>query len=88
MKFGVALGALNAHFHGAAAEAAEALGYESVWIPEHLVLPIEMSRSPRPGEEHPPVAPGAAHPSPSTGSRASPRSWGLPRGGREQGGSE
>ena len=40
VKFGVALGALNPHFHLDAADAAEALGYESVWLPEHLVLPV------------------------------------------------
>lgn len=57
MKFGVALGALNAHFHFEAVAAAESLGYESVWLPEHLVFPMEMSRSPRPGEDHPPVPP-------------------------------
>jgi probable F420-dependent oxidoreductase len=57
VKFGVALGALNAHFHLDAVDAAERLGYESVWLPEHLVLPTTMSRSPRPGEEHPPVPP-------------------------------
>ena len=55
MKFGVALGALNAHFHLDAVAAAEVLGYESVWLPEHLVFPVVMSRSPRPGEDHPPV---------------------------------
>ena len=49
MKFGIALGALNPHFHLDAADAAEALGYESVWLPEHLVLPVHMSRSPRDG---------------------------------------
>jgi probable F420-dependent oxidoreductase len=59
MKFGVALGALNPHFHLAAAEAAEALGYESVWLPEHLVFPLQMSRSPKAGEDHPPVPPTA-----------------------------
>jgi probable F420-dependent oxidoreductase len=57
VRLGVALGALNPHFHLAAAEAAEALGYESVWLPEHLVLPVRMSRSPRAGEDHPPVPP-------------------------------
>jgi len=57
MKFGVALGALNAHFHVQAAEAAERLGYDSVWLPEHLVLTAAMSSSPHPGEEHPPVPP-------------------------------
>jgi probable F420-dependent oxidoreductase len=57
MKFGIALGALNAHFHFGVTDEAERLGYESVWLPEHLVLPVRMSRSPHPGEEHPPVPP-------------------------------
>jgi probable F420-dependent oxidoreductase len=57
VKFGVALGALNAHFHLEATLAAESLGFESVWLPEHLVFTRAMSRSPHPGEEHPPVPP-------------------------------
>ncbi len=57
MRFGLALGALNSHFHLTVAEAAERLGYESIWLPEHLVLTVAMSRSPKPGEEHPPVPP-------------------------------
>ena len=57
MKFGVALGALNPHFHEEATHEAEGLGYESVWLPEHLVFTRAMSRSPHPGEEHPPVPP-------------------------------
>ncbi len=36
---------------------AEHLGYESVWLPEHLVFPVEMGGSPFPGAEHPPVPP-------------------------------
>lgn len=57
MKFGIGLGALH---HKAFVEAtieADKLGYESVWLPEHLVLTSQMSRSPHPGEEHPPVPP-------------------------------
>jgi probable F420-dependent oxidoreductase len=57
VKFGISLGALNAHFHVAVTEEAERLGYESVWLPEHLVLTMAMSRSPKPGEDHPPVPP-------------------------------
>jgi len=57
VRFGVALGALNSHFHLDAVDAAAELGYESVWLPEHLVFPMTMSRSPRPGEDHPPVPP-------------------------------
>jgi probable F420-dependent oxidoreductase len=57
VKFGVALGALNPRVHEEATVAAEGLGFESVWLPEHLVFTRAMSRSPHPGEDHPPVPP-------------------------------
>jgi len=57
VKFGVALGRLNPAFFVEATLAAERLGYESVWLPEHLVLPLKMAGSPYPGEDHPPVPP-------------------------------
>jgi len=57
VKFGIALGRLNPAFFVDATLEAERLGYESVWLPEHLVLTVAMSRSPHPGEEHPPVPP-------------------------------
>jgi len=57
VKFGVALGALNPRVHEEATLEAELLGYESVWLPEHLVFTRAMSRSPHPREEHPPVPP-------------------------------
>ena len=57
MKFGVALGRLNPAFFVEISEEAERLGFESVWLPEHLVFPVHLSRSPFPGEEHPPVPP-------------------------------
>ena len=57
VKFGIALGALNPHFHIDITLEAERLGYESVWLPEHLVFTRTMSRSPHPGQEHPPVPP-------------------------------
>lgn len=57
MKFGIALGRLHPGFFVQATLEAERLGYESVWLPEHLVLTARMSRSPHPGEEHPPVPP-------------------------------
>jgi probable F420-dependent oxidoreductase len=40
-----------------AAEAADELGFESVWLPEHLVLPVAMAGSPYAGAEHPPIPP-------------------------------
>jgi len=57
LKFGVALGRLNPAFFVEISEEAERLGFESVWLPEHLVFPVHLSRSPFPGEEHPPVPP-------------------------------
>lgn len=57
MKFGVALGRLHPGFFVECTLEAERLGYESVWLPEHLVLTTQMSRSPHPGETHPPVPP-------------------------------
>lgn len=59
MKFGIALGALNPHFHLDAAVAAEELGFESVWLPEHLIFTRSMTNSPHPGEDIPPVPPTA-----------------------------
>jgi probable F420-dependent oxidoreductase len=57
VKFGVALGRLNPAFFVDASVAADELGYESIWLPEHLVFTTAMSRSPHPGETHPPVPP-------------------------------
>jgi len=57
VKLGIALGALHPAFFEAAVTEAERLGFESAWLPEHLVLPVEMSGSPFPGDEHPPVPP-------------------------------
>jgi probable F420-dependent oxidoreductase len=59
MKFGIALGALNPHFHIDVTDAAERLGYESVWLPEHLVFTRTMTNSPHPGDDVPPVPPTA-----------------------------
>jgi probable F420-dependent oxidoreductase len=57
MKFGIALGRSNPAFFVDITLAAEALGFESVWLPEHLIFTSTMSRSPHPGETHPPVPP-------------------------------
>ncbi len=57
MRFGIALGRMHPSMFLAAAEAADDLGYESLWLPEHLVLPVEMEGSPFAGAEHPPVPP-------------------------------
>jgi len=57
MKFGIALGRVHhRHFEEITVEA-DRLGFESVWFPEHLVLPTAMSSSPHPGHDHPPIPP-------------------------------
>jgi probable F420-dependent oxidoreductase len=34
---------------------ADRLGFESVWIPEHLVIPLAVTGSPHQGDRHPPI---------------------------------
>jgi probable F420-dependent oxidoreductase len=57
VKFGVHLGAVNPQRWIAVTEEADRLGFESVWIPEHLVVPIAASGSPHHGSDHPPIPP-------------------------------
>ncbi|GGV28760.1 hypothetical protein GCM10010182_59630 [Actinomadura cremea] len=55
MEFGVHLGAVNPRLWGEVAEEADRLGFESLWVPEHLVVPIDASGSPHQGSDHPPI---------------------------------
>lgn len=55
MKFGVSLAALNPSAWPDVTEEADRLGYESVWLPEHLVIPLGMDGSPHHGQDHPPI---------------------------------
>jgi probable F420-dependent oxidoreductase len=57
VKFGIALSRLNPAYHLDATVEAERLGFESVWMADHLVFPEDMSGSPHPGEDLPPVPP-------------------------------
>ncbi len=57
MKFGIALGMLHPSAFEDVAVEADRLGFESVWFPEHLIFPVDMSGSPFPGQDHPPVPP-------------------------------
>ena len=57
MKFGITLGRLNPAFFTDVTVEADRLGFESVWFPEHLVMPVDMTSSPHPGEDVPPVPP-------------------------------
>lgn len=55
MKIGISLGTLRPSLWGEATRVADKLGYESVWMPEHLVIPVQMSGSPHVGDDHPPI---------------------------------
>jgi probable F420-dependent oxidoreductase len=55
MKIGISLGTLNPSLWVEATREADRLGYESVWMPEHLVIPVAMAGSPHEGAEHPPI---------------------------------
>ena len=57
MKYGITLGQLHPRLWAEAAVEADRLGFESLWLAEHLVFPIDMQGQLVPGEEHPPVPP-------------------------------
>ena len=57
MHFGIPLARLNPRGWLDATRLADELGFESVWMAEHLVLPLEMRGQLIPGEEHPPISP-------------------------------
>jgi probable F420-dependent oxidoreductase len=57
VKFAVTFGRMHPRLWVEAARAADRLGFESAWLPEHLVLPVAMAGSPHAGDEHPPVPP-------------------------------
>ncbi len=60
MKFGLPLFAVKPLDYPAVAQAAEAAGFESIWIPEHLVFPAEMPATyPYTETGQPPVFPGS-----------------------------
>jgi len=55
MKIGITLAALRPSLWTEATLLADSLGFESVWMPEHLVIPVELEGSPIAGVDHPPV---------------------------------
>lgn len=57
MKLAISLGMLHPAAFVEATEEADRLGFESVWLPEHLIFPVDMGGSPYPGDDHPPVPP-------------------------------
>lgn len=57
MRFAVTFGRMRPEMWSEAAVVAEELGFDSVWLPEHLVLPLAMAGSPHAGQDHPPIPP-------------------------------
>lgn len=57
MKIGISLGTVRPSIWPELTRLADSLGYESVWMPEHLVIPMAMKGSPHAGAEHPPIPP-------------------------------
>lgn len=55
MRYGIHLGGVRTDRWVEVAEAADELGFDSVWVPEHLVVPVAASGSPHAGSEHPPI---------------------------------
>jgi probable F420-dependent oxidoreductase len=57
VKLAISLGMLNPSMWAEVTEEADRLGFESVWLPEHLVIPVQMEGSPYAGQDHPPIPP-------------------------------
>ena len=55
VKLGIPIGDLAPHEVVTVTEEADRLGFDSVWLPEHLVLPHDMQGSPFAGDPHPPI---------------------------------
>ncbi|MBG0828683.1 TIGR03619 family F420-dependent LLM class oxidoreductase [Planomonospora sp. ID67723] len=58
MRFGVPLGLLHPDAWKDVAVAADELGFESVWLPEHLVFATDLSLAVYPGTDKPGISPG------------------------------
>jgi probable F420-dependent oxidoreductase len=57
MKIGISLGVLHPSAWEDVTVLADQLGYDSVWMPEHMVLPVQLEGSPHAGSDHPPIPP-------------------------------
>jgi probable F420-dependent oxidoreductase len=57
LVFALHLGTVNPRLWADVAEEADRLGFESIWVPEHLVVPLASEGSPHHGSDHPPIPP-------------------------------
>lgn len=52
MRFGIDLARCNPNHWRELAQAADELGFESLWLPEHLIMPATLTTSPAPDRAH------------------------------------
>jgi probable F420-dependent oxidoreductase len=64
VKVGIPIGDLDPATATAVVEEADRLGFDSVWIPEHLVMPVLAAGSPFEGATHQPFPPDTPFPDP------------------------
>jgi len=55
VKIGISLGILRPSAWTEVTREADRLGFESVWMPEQLVIPVQSEGSPFAGSDHPPI---------------------------------
>jgi probable F420-dependent oxidoreductase len=55
VKIAISLGMVRPELWAPLTREADRLGFESVWAPEHLVIPVQSAGSPFAGAEHPPI---------------------------------
>jgi probable F420-dependent oxidoreductase len=64
VKVGIPIGDLDPPTATAVVEEADRLGFDSVWLPEHLVMPVLTAGSPFEGASHQPFPPDTPFPDP------------------------
>lgn len=57
MRFGLDLGRCHPRLWRDLARAGDAAGFESLWLPEHLVMPAQLHEDPAAGRDHPVIDP-------------------------------
>jgi probable F420-dependent oxidoreductase len=55
VKIAISLGMVRPELWAPLTREADRLGFESVWAPEHLIIPVQSAGSPFAGAEHPPI---------------------------------
>ena len=64
LKVGIPIGDLDAEVAARVTVEADRAGFDSVWLPEHLVMPLVTGDSPFAGPSHPAIPPDTAFPEP------------------------